>query len=676
VLKPDVAQTLYGAQGANGVILITTSKKNSDALSTGKEGEPVHSLRRHFRDDAYWQPSLKTDASGKVRFTTTFPDDITNWRTFAIAMGGQKQTGSMEGLIRSFRPVSANVALPQFALEGDNINAIGKVLNYGSDSLLLTRMMRVNDSLVKQGQIHILNALLDTISVVIPPLDSLKVRIEIKKQDGYFDGEERVIPVYKRGTLETKGFFAALEGDTALTIQLDPALGTVTLFAEASLLPILLDETEKVRRYPYLCNEQLASKLKALLAQKQIYQLMEKSFDKDKSIMDIIGRLQNSRTGYLWGWWINNEPAPWITLHVAEALLQAEKGGYKITLPKAALIDNLIFNMEHYRNSDKLLTLQLLKQLGAKADYTGYIDTLAKSFRSGTLYDQLRLAALQQAEGLPFSIDSILAAPKKTLFGNLYWGEEGYRLFDNSIQNTLLVYRILKAKGGHEATLAKIRNYFLEKRKDGQWRNTYESSLILETILPDLAKEGNSVRPAMLRFTDQPDEVVSQFPFQKEVTGNSPIRISKSGDLPLYFTAYQQQWNKTPAAVAEAFQVHSYFEKNKRAITALKAGEPVILQVDILVKGDADYVMIEIPIPAGCSYKDKPQPRLNNEVHREYFKDKVSIFCRSLKQGSYSFKVSLLPRYTGMYHLNPAKAEMMYFPVFYGREALKTISIK
>lgn len=106
-----------------------------------------------------------------------------------------------------------------------------------------------------------------------------------------------------------------------------------------------------------------------------------------------------------------------------------------------------------------------------------------------------------------------------------------------------------------------------------------------------------------------------------------------------------------------------------------KAGEPVELKVTVTVKADADYIMIEIPIPAGCSYKGKEQYYSNNEVHREYFRNKASIFCRSLKPGVYSFTVPLLPRYTGNYHLNPAKAELMYFPVFYGREGMKKVTI-
>ncbi|WP_370589907.1 hypothetical protein [Rufibacter sp. LB8] len=98
-----------------------------------------------------------------------------------------------------------------------------------------------------------------------------------------------------------------------------------------------------------------------------------------------------------------------------------------------------------------------------------------------------------------------------------------------------------------------------------------------------------------------------------------------------------------------------------------------MLSVD--VKGNASYVMIEVPIPAGCSYDTKTKWG-SNEAHREYFRDKVSIFSNYLYQGHYTFTIKLLPRYKGTYTLNPAKAELMYFPTFFGREALKTVEVK
>jgi uncharacterized protein YfaS (alpha-2-macroglobulin family) len=121
--------------------------------------------------------------------------------------------------------------------------------------------------------------------------------------------------------------------------------------------------------------------------------------------------------------------------------------------------------------------------------------------------------------------------------------------------------------------------------------------------------------------------------------------------------------------------VHTSFETNGRTVTRLTAGELVTLRIDVDVKVDADYVMIEAPIPAGCSYKIKTQSYANQEIHREYFKNKLSIFCFYLPKGLHQFQVSLLPRYTGVYRLNPAIAELMYFPVLFGREEMRSVHI-
>lgn len=107
----------------------------------------------------------------------------------------------------------------------------------------------------------------------------------------------------------------------------------------------------------------------------------------------------------------------------------------------------------------------------------------------------------------------------------------------------------------------------------------------------------------------------------------------------------------------------------------MKAGQETKLIVNLEVKKDADYLMINIPVPGGCSYADKGN-YFKNEVHREYFKNETTIFCEQLKKGNYSFEVNLIPRYSGKYTLNPAKVELMYFPTFNANNELKRVTIK
>ena len=89
-------------------------------------------------------------------------------------------------------------------------------------------------------------------------------------------------------------------------------------------------------------------------------------------------------------------------------------------------------------------------------------------------------------------------------------------------------------------------------------------------------------------------------------------------------------------------------------------------EVTVTSKSDADYVLIEIPIPAGCSYDNRDESRGPFAVHREYQRDRVAIFCDRLPAGTYTYKVALAPRFSGTYTLNPARAEMQYLPVVNG----------
>ncbi len=356
-----------------------------------------------------------------------------------------------------------------------------------------------------------------------------------------------------------------------------------------------------------------------------------------------------------------------------EAQAAAISEGYKTTTSPAALTDYLVYNLDSYNNTERLSALFLLQQLGAKADFRSQIDTLER--HKLTPYERLRLTELKQRLGMRLQLDTLVAQQQHSLMGNIYWGNESYAFFDNAIQSTLCMYRILKKAGGYEDLLPRIRNYFLESKKSGGWRNTYESSLILETILPDLLAADPQPKPATLTIQGDTSFTTTSFPFAATLRGGTAVTVTKQGAMPVYFTAYQQYWDTTAAKASANFTVKTSFNGDSTA-AVLKAGKPVVLQVTVTVKETADYVMVEIPIPAGCSYENKNAGYQSGEVHREYFKHKVSIFCNQLYKGKHTFTVNLLPRYTGMYTLNPAKAEMMYFPVFNGHEAIRKLRIE
>lgn len=142
---------------------------------------------------------------------------------------------------------------------------------------------------------------------------------------------------------------------------------------------------------------------------------------------------------------------------------------------------------------------------------------------------------------------------------------------------------------------------------------------------------------------------------------------------PVYFSAYASTWNPEPLPIEGEFEIDTRWVGD---MEIMEGGKSYTLEVSIKVKKDADYVMIKIPIPAGCSYNTKDQFRNVNEVHREYDYHETRIFAERLKTGTYHYTIDLLARFKGKYTANPATAEWMYFPTIYGRDKIQMVVIK
>ncbi|RYD93668.1 MAG: hypothetical protein EOP54_18795, partial [Sphingobacteriales bacterium] len=601
ILKDTAATGLYGSLAANGVLLVTTKKKieagKADAAqSAAQEGQQT--LRKNFNDYAYWQPKLTTDAEGKVSFTTVYPDDITSWRTFVIGITGNRETGFLEKEVKSFKPLSAAFISPQFAVQGDKLSAIGKVMNYNAEPAKVSRSFMYNGNVLKQDSLLVINSKIDTLNITAADTDSLTFEYSLKRGNGYFDGEQRKIPVIQQGVQETKGVFEALRGDTTVNFKFDNALGLITLRAEASALPVLIEETQKLREYRYLCNEQLASKLKGLLVEKRIKAYLNQPFNQDKNVNEIIKKLLENRGKQgIWAWWKNSSDELWISLHAIEALVQAEKHGYKVNIDKQKITDYLVYQLEIYHGRDKIACLELLYKISAKVDYKKYAEELYKErlvAKPFSQYNKLRILLLLQQAGVKIDTEELLNDKKQTMFGNIYWGENSYSFFDNSTQLSILAYRLFKNEGKHPQVLEKITGYLLEQRKDGGWRNTYESSLILETILPELLVDGKQIKAPALKLSGAKAETVEKFPYSTTLTGNG-VTVSKTGTLPVYITGYQQFWNRQPEKVSKDFTVDTWFEKGnaKHKLTKLKGGEKVELKAKVTARADGEFVMVE-----------------------------------------------------------------------------------
>lgn len=701
-IKDQSMLSLYGSRAANGVIMIQTKSGTSVGAKGAVEMpylEAGNTMRVNFHDDAFWQPKLTTDAEGKASFEATYPDDITNWRTFFIAKGAKNFADTKELSIKSFKAVSAHLATPRFAVRGDQFTAMGRIVNYLGDSLQVART--INNGLASQeASLRIAKSYRDPIAVLANQGDSLQLSYSIGLSNGYFDGEKRSIPIFEKGLEQHEGDFKVLNSTAEYLLKTSPALGEITVHAEASSLEFLQREIESIDRYKYLCNEQMASKLSALLSKKELAKLVGKPFEEDKKIISLLKELQkNKNTAQGWGWWDKSETVSWISNYVISVLLDAEEAGYQVVLDKAyytereqALLKNSLASLDLLLDKDKLQTakenlfgsLVFLNRLDPKADYRHYFNEIDAKLKSKSTKDKLLRYLLISKLGIAdvHAADSVLKYASKTILGGLYWTSgviaEKEVLFarptETNTENTLLAYSVLKSIGGHEADLENIRNYFFAQRQNNRWSNIYESSRIIRRILPDLLKAGESFQQPVMVINGKR---ITKFPYTQTFTSDEQIKVRKEGTGPAFVTAYQNFWNPNPAVEKEkGLVVETRFKENGATAATLKEGKPVKLEATVTLTGEAEYVQIEVPIPAGCSYESKSNGYFRMEAHREHFKDRVVIFCNKLGKGTHTFEIELLPRFTGTYTVNPAKAELMYFPIFYGNEKIKEIVVE
>ena len=627
-------------------------------------------LRGNFSDYAYWQPNLITDENGKVSFEVTFPDNLTKWNNYILAANENKQAGQILKQTKAYNNIGANLVTPRFLVVGDTSLIIGKTLNYTNKALKAQTTFSINQKKIGLWQKVVKNASIDS-SIVFPTnTDSLRVSYLIHAENGEMDGEEKIIPVIQKGIEESNGIFNILKSDTSFNIPIEEGLHTITI--QNNPVDFLLEEINQLKNYPYWCMEQSASKLNACLMEKNIKDRLNQSCNNKREIRHILAKLEKGRNrNGSWGWWENTVENTWMTAYIVRIVNKAINAGYSFTGINTS-INFLTWNLPTLKGNELLFVLNTLSECKAKIAYSTYLTKIERDSLSE--YQKLMVLKIKQENKLPYSTSFIVKSMKKSLLGNCYWGKEQTDWYENSINNTLLAYQIIRKKDSTDKNLLLIRNFLLELKLKKQWHNTIAIASILETILPDLI---NNKSQGKIELTGMVNETITSYPYTKTVAiaSNSDLKVTKSGNEPLYFTIYQKKWNSNPAKNESDFSISSHFENNSRKIDTLVAGEPIEEVINVWVKKKSDYVMLNIPIPAGCSYNNEKTNTNYFETHRESFKEKTLIFCESLPEGRYQFRIGLQPRFQGNYTLNPAKVEAMYFPVFYGRNTLKQVCI-
>ncbi len=709
--KQSVCSSVSMLSGRTAGVTITNLNNEKVDVSESKQQEEItreaeqqlyqelltlNSIRSNFSDVGFWEPRLYTDKHGQSKFKITFPDDITRWDATVYAMNRHLQTGTIRKSIKSYKPLMAELHVPQFLTRGDSAFFLGKVLNYTQDKNIAGKVKWTGAQTDFEKDITFTNFSLDKLPVNAMSADSITTRYLFTRDDGYVDGEERTVPVVEQGIIRADGTLSFLKNkDSVHVIAADREQVTIEILN--SQLDIYSGEVKYLVDYKYACNEQLASKLIGFVNHRMLMKYEGKPFTYDKDINKIIARLlKNQNQEFLWSWWdVSSSTSYWMSAHILRALKLAQEAGYKVDLN----IENMArkaeykFDFLHHYDLSDADVLHALAVWDAKLDYRKHVHKLdsiimkiqsARNARTRKYYydysllnEKLILQEIRQIKKLSYHRDSVLQYKKEGIMGDIHFSDNHasqYWYTDNLATNAI-AYRIVKRDSLLKNLLVPMQMYFLSSREKGGW-NTYHSSNVLMSVLPDLLAEGASKEHnAAIKVSGQVNATIDKFPYHLELQPKQELHIYKESGLPLYYMRYVKERVTKAKTGVKGFSVKTSIGNDA---TILEASKPVALtvEVDIEKEASSEYVMIEIPIPGACSFADKRQNYNGIETHREYFKDRVVIFCENMKTGKYIFVVHLLPRFTGKYLMNPAQISLMYVPVVNANTDMKVVEVK
>src|SRR5581483_8506591 len=124
--RPNSVQTnfstSYNFSGYSGdkPVRIAKNKRSyqlADFKNESQYAEPT--IRKEFKDTAFWQPDVITGADGKATVNFTLPDNLTTWRATARAVTADTKVGSGVGKVLARKDLILRLETPRFLTEGD-----------------------------------------------------------------------------------------------------------------------------------------------------------------------------------------------------------------------------------------------------------------------------------------------------------------------------------------------------------------------------------------------------------------------------------------------------------------------------------------------------------------------------------------------------------------------------
>ncbi len=281
VLKGEEAIALYGIQGKNGVMLITT-KAGQEKINN--ELNKVQA-RTNFKETAFFYPDLTTDKEGDFTFSFTIPEALTKWKLQLLAHTKDLKTGYKQLNTITQKELMVVPNMPRFLRENDTIILNAKITNLSKEKLNGIAQLKLSDALSgKDITLQLLDNSQDqnksfsadtknstTVQwkIFIPKyLQAVQYRIVAKAGD-FSDGEQNILPVLSNRMLVTETLTMQVKSNEKKTFTLEKLKNNTSktltnhkLTLEITSNPVwyAIQAMPYLMEFPHECSEQIFSR--------------------------------------------------------------------------------------------------------------------------------------------------------------------------------------------------------------------------------------------------------------------------------------------------------------------------------------------------------------------------------------------------------------------------------
>ncbi len=625
------------------------------------EGDLVQpTIRKNFKDTAFWQPDVVTGADGKATVQVNLPDNLTTWRATARGVTADTKVGATKYKVLARKDVIMRLETPRFITQGDTVTLSGIVHNYLNADKATQISLEVNGAqlqnsgkqtvtITRQGEQRI------DWQITAPNVGEIKLLAKALT-DTESDAVELPLTVVPRGLHQVKNESAAFSDENAektfslnLPGNADARARSFKIEVAPSVAGTLFGALDYLTTYPYGCTEQTMSSFLPNVIVTQALKNVKSSSIRDSNDlprkvqkgMDRLYAYQHNDGG--WGWWKDDQSDPFMTAYVVSGLTLAKQNGYQ---PDDSRIGSGREKLKQMLDSGtteagtqidletRAFMVYALEESGGSEGR--YIEKIVNERGNLQPYGRALLAlALKQRKEDKRARD-VAAEIERTVTTDdysAYWASNRKAMLDfaetNDTEATALSLKALARIKPDSPVLPKVARWLVSNRHSGYyWDSTKDTAFAILGLI-DYLKVSRELSPDYdLEVYLNGENVLTQHVsaaaasqtfsvYRKagDVAGNNEIRVVKRGKGMVYFSSsldyYTGEEDVAARGSAELNLTREYLRlkvvedgykltwKTEPLSGEIHSGDMLVVRLK-LNGAKARHLMIEDPIPAGA----------------------------------------------------------------------------